>query len=50
MLEILREQEKMSLEMKKNKTKKQKDTINMLLLDALNLLGFWLYLLLDTYL
>ena len=45
MLETLRKQEKMSLKIKK---KKKKDTINMLLLDALNFLGYWLYLLLDT--
>ena len=45
-LETLREPKKMSLKMKKKK--KKKDTINMLLLDALNFLGYWLYLLLDT--
>ena len=47
-LETLREPKKMSLKIKKKKKKKKKDTINMLLLDALNFLGYWLYLLLDT--
>ena len=45
-LETLREPKKIILKMKKKK--KKKDTINMLLLDALNFLGYWLYLLLDT--